>query len=81
MTLSGNNPYQGATHIAAGVLNAVKTTSVFSLGNQSALTVDAGANLNLLVQTPAGLAGLAGTYYSTAPNNPDGHPSSRLFPP
>ena len=64
--LSALNPYQGPTHIAGGVVNATLNASV---GSNSALTVDAGASLNLLGQAPPGLAG---TYYNTSPNGPDG---------
>ena len=63
LTLSAANPYQGATHIAGGVVNASLNASV---GNNSAVTVDAGATLNLLGQA---LPGLAGTYYNTTPNS------------
>jgi autotransporter-associated beta strand protein len=64
LNLSGQNTYTGATNINGGTVNASTPTS---LGQNSAVTVATGANLNFPTAT---YAGLIGTYYNSAPNNP-----------
>ncbi len=65
LTLSGANFYTGPTLISGGTVYANNNSA---LGSNSAVTVAANATLNI----PAtGNVGLAGTYYNSAPNNPN----------